>query len=106
MSPVIINALCLAAIAFLQVLTIWIKSVSDARIARKLAETGAATDKQLSNIHTLVNNAMGIQLTLYAKKARDLANLTGSLRDAEDASLAESKLKEHMAKQAIVDGEK
>jgi hypothetical protein len=99
MTPAVEDGIGFALIAFLQALTIWFKNRSDQRQTAQLsgmAKVGVDT-------HTLVNNAMSIQLTLYAKKARDLANLTGSRPDIEDANLAESKLRDHLAKQAIVD---
>jgi hypothetical protein len=78
-----------------------------------LATATSATKAQLDGIadvghktHTLVNNAMGVQLKLNAVISRRLAGMTGESADIEAAKAAESLYAEHMAKQAKVDAQK
>ena len=99
MTPAVEDALGFALVAFLQALTIWFKDRGDKQQHKQLA----AMARVGKDTHTLVNNAMGVQLELYAKKARDMANMTNNPIDIEEANLAESKLKDHLAKQAVVD---
>jgi hypothetical protein len=53
--------------------------------------------------HTLVNSNMGFQLNVSAVALRKIANATKDPEDIAAALLAERLLKEHIAKQAIVD---
>lgn len=68
----------------------------DARKLDRIAETGEKT-------HTLVNSNMGAQLRLVATTSRRLSQLTNEPVDIEAAELAEKLLKDHDAKQAVVD---
>jgi hypothetical protein len=76
-----------------------------------LEHSTAATDVKLDGlaktgdaIHTLVNNAMGVQLKLNAVLARRLASMANATPgDIEAAKAAEALFDEHMKKQAIVD---
>jgi hypothetical protein len=54
-------------------------------------------------VHTLVNSNMGTQLKLNAISLRRLATITNNPVDVDAAMLAEKLLKEHEAKQAVVD---
>ncbi len=74
------------------------------------AEASAAQADQLSAIakvgkdtHTLVNNAMAVQLELNAAALAELAAAVPSLAHQEAADLARKKLADHRAKQQIVD---
>lgn len=69
-------------------------------IGRQVHTVSKSTDA----IHTLVNSNMGIQLKLGAELSRWKAVQTGQTADLEAAAKAEQMLREHEAKQAIVDG--
>lgn len=81
-------------------------------IVRTTLETStAATDLKLDGLakvakdtHTLVNSNMGVQLKLNAAVTMRLALLTKLPDDMQAAKLAEMMYKEHVAKQAVVDG--
>jgi len=62
----------------------------------KIEETG-------EKVHTLVNSNMGVQLKLSAELSRWKADQTNDPQFEADAKLAESRLREHEAKQALVD---
>lgn len=79
-------------------------------VKQTLAASNLATNQRLDGIadvghktHTLVNNAMGVQLKLNAVIARRLSNMTHEAGDVEAAIAAEALYAEHMAKQAKVD---
>ena len=71
-----------------------------------LAGRGERTDKKLTDIHTLVNSNMSVQLRISAVALRRLADLTRDAGDEAAAALAESGYHEHEAKQRIVDQDK
>lgn len=62
-----------------------------------------AITKVTNSVHTLVNNAMGVQLHLNAVMARRLSGMTGDVGDLDAAHAAEKLYAEHMVKQSIVD---
>lgn len=75
-----------------------------------LKESNAQTDDKLNAIalvadktHTLVNSNMGAQLRISAVALRRVADITKHPDDDAAANLAENVLKEHEAKQAVVD---
>ncbi len=78
------------------------------------AAEGAAEVKQTlkentdvtRDTHTLVNSNMGEQLKLTAELSRWKADQTGNPEHIRSAELAETKLREHEAKQANVDATK
>lgn len=59
--------------------------------------------KSTDAVHVLVNSNMGAQLKLGAELSRWKAVQTGEPADLKAADAAENLLKEHEAKQAIVD---
>lgn len=59
--------------------------------------------KQLTDVHTLVNSNMGIQLKLNAVNSRWRADMSQKTEDIKAAFEAEKLLREHDAKQATVD---
>lgn len=67
------------------------------RKVSKIVKTG-------DDVHTLVNSAMGAQLKLNAVSTQRLAMMTHSPVDVEAAALAEKALKEHQARQSVVNG--
>lgn len=79
-------------------------------VRQALETTTAQTTNSLTAIadvgnktHTLVNNAMAVQLKLNAVIARRLAGMTANAADLAAASAAEALYAEHMAKQEAVD---
>jgi hypothetical protein len=79
-------------------------------VKKALAASESATLHSLEKItelaektHTLVNSQMGLELMLHAVTARTLANLTKKPEHVKAADAAEKKLREHEAKQAVVD---
>jgi hypothetical protein len=75
-----------------------------------LAENTEVADRKLDGIaavsvatHTLVNSNMGVQLKLNAVVTRRLAAVTNDPEDLKAADLSERLLREHEAKQAVVD---
>jgi len=65
-----------------------------------------AITKTNQQIHTLVNSNMGVQLEISAVFARRIAVMTKDPEDLRAADLAETYLREHQAKQGIVDSQK
>jgi hypothetical protein len=81
-------------------------------VRRVLSTTTQATGEKLDGLakvakdtHTLVNNNMGVQLRLNAELSRWKADQTKHPEDAAAADAAERLYAEHVAKQAVVDGE-
>jgi acyl-CoA reductase-like NAD-dependent aldehyde dehydrogenase len=81
-----------------------------AEVAQTLSDTHSATSDKLDDlakvtdtIHTLTNNAMGVQLRLNADLSRWKANETKDPADVRAADLAAMLLNEHNAKQATAD---
>lgn len=79
-------------------------------VKQVLEENTAATSGKLDGLskvaaatHVLVNNNMAIQLKLNAAVTRRLADLTKTAEDVAAADAADTALREHMAKQAVVD---
>jgi hypothetical protein len=79
-------------------------------VKQTLASNNVITNQRLDGIadvghktHTLVNNAMGVQLKLNAVMARRLATMTRETADVAAAKAADDLYAEHMAKQAKVD---
>jgi hypothetical protein len=60
---------------------------------------------KISNIHDLVNSAMGEQLKLNASATARTAEVTGEAGDARVAEMAKSAVEKHEATQAIIDKE-
>lgn len=61
------------------------------------------TTKKLTDIHTLVNSNMSIQLKVSAAALRRVADLTNDHKDVINAELAENALAEHEASQKHID---
>lgn len=77
-----------------------------ALVAATTQETGkqmAAIAKVGVDTHTLVNNAMGLQLLSVMELSAFKASTTGLEADKEVARAARAKYEEHVKKQAIVD---
>jgi len=72
-------------------------------VKNTLQESTKAADKKLGEIHTLVNSNMERQLRLTSVALRRIAQLTKKPEDKKAAELAEELLRDHVAKQAIVD---
>lgn len=72
-------------------------------VKTNLETSDAHTNKQLADIHTLVNSNMGVQLKISAIALRKVAGFTKDADDEAAASLAERALAEHEGKQALVD---
>ena len=75
----------------------------------KLHETNKITDNKLNDIahtgevtHSLVNNAMGVQLKVASVALRRVANLTKLPEDIKAAEVAERAYQEHESRQGSV----
>jgi len=85
-----------------QLATVEVKSaleIHNNRMDNKMDTLQATSDAT----HTLVNNAMAVQLRITAIALRRLAELTNSPTDIQAATEADKFLEIHMAKQAQVD---
>ncbi len=84
------------------------RHVEDVKDALKQSTVAAAVKadeglKIAKDTHTLVNSNMGVQLRLNAELSRWKANQTGLPEDARAADVAERMIREHEAKQRLVD---
>lgn len=75
-------------------------------VKKTLESATTSTDSKLGEIHTLVNNNFGVQLKIAAVALRRVAKLTKNKEDIAAARTAEVAYKDHMDKQAVVDGKK
>jgi len=73
--------------------------------AEEAAVVRAQTLRVVNIVHGLVNNEMHLALSAAATLARRVANMTGHATDAALATEAETKLREHDARQTRVDAQ-
>lgn len=96
MTLAVADTVWLAAIAgAVAIGTAWIKLSAD-----RHAKAAAVVQK---DIHTLVNNNMGVQLKLVAELSEWKAAASKLPADEISARLAREKYEEHQKKQAVVD---
>ncbi len=77
-----------------------------AETAAKVDASAGAADRKLDQIHTLVNNKMGLALAAVADLSRWKADQPGAPAGSREAAdRAEADYRDHMSRQAVIDSQ-
>lgn len=98
------GVICASLFTLLKVETTAVETKQALAVATdRTEEARNETKKKLTDIHTLVNSHMAIQLRISAAALRRVADITNDPKDIETAELAEQTLHEHESGQTVVD---